>query len=49
MSTVGERLRSLRESIGLSQAKLSEISGSNQSATSRYEHNQAEAPYKILL
>ena len=49
MSTVGERLRSLRESIGLSQAKLSEISGSNQSATNRYEHNQAEAPYKILL
>ena len=49
MAAVGERLRGLRESINLSQAKLAEISGSNQSATNRYEHNQAEAPYKILL
>ena len=49
MVTVGERLQALRESINISQAKLSEISGSNQSAIHRYEHNQAEAPYKILL
>ena len=49
MATVGERLRALRESIGISQAKISEISGSTQSAINRYEHNQSEAPYKVLL
>ena len=49
MVAIGERLRALRESIGISQAKLSDISGTTQSAINRYEHNQAEAPYRILL
>ena len=49
MITVGERLRGLRESISISQAKLSERSGSTPSAINRYEHNNAEAPYKVLL
>lgn len=49
MATVAERLRGLRESLNISQAKLAEICGTNQSSINRYEHGQAEAPYKFLL
>ena len=49
MATVAERLRGLRESLRISQSKLAEISGTNQSSINRYEHGQSEAPYKILL
>lgn len=37
MKQVGERLRSLRESIGVSQAKLAEILEVSQSGIARYE------------
>jgi len=49
MATVADRLRALRESLGISQAKLAEICGTNQSSINRYEHAQSEAPYKVLL
>jgi len=49
MATVAERLRGLRESLNISQAKLAAIVGTNQSSINRYEHGQAEAPYKTLL
>lgn len=49
MATVGERLKGLRESINVPLTKLSEQSGSTPSSLSRYELNNAEAPYKILL
>ena len=49
MSKVAERLRGLRESINVSQKKLAEVAGSNQSSIDRYENGRAEAPYKILL
>ena len=49
MVTVAERLRYLRESLDIAQKKVAELSGSNQSSINRYEHGQAEAPYKILL
>jgi len=49
MSKVAERLRSLRESLNVSQKKLAEAAGSNQSSIDRYENGRAEAPYKILL
>ena len=49
MATVAVRLRELRESLNISQAKLAEIIGTNQSSINRYEHGQSEAPYKILL
>jgi len=49
MATVAERLRGLRESLNISQAKLAETSGTNQSSINRYEHGQAEAPYRVLL
>jgi len=49
MSTVGARLRILRKSVKLSQAKLGELAGLKQASVNRYEHNLAEAPYRILL
>ena len=49
MAKVAQRLRGLRESLGISQAKIAEICGTNQSSINRYEHGQSEAPYKILL
>jgi transcriptional regulator with XRE-family HTH domain len=39
MKVVGERLRILRESVRLSQAKIAELSGSAQSSIGRYECN----------
>jgi transcriptional regulator with XRE-family HTH domain len=47
--TVGERLRALRDSVKLSQLKLGKIAGLRQAAVNRYEHNQCEPPFRILL
>lgn len=49
MDTVGRRLTALRESVHLTQKKLAEIGGMAQSTLNRYEHDQSEAPYKVLL
>ncbi|MDL2219879.1 helix-turn-helix domain-containing protein [Ruminococcaceae bacterium OttesenSCG-928-O06] len=49
METVGSRLTTLRESVHLTQKKLAEIGGMAQSTLNRYEHDQSEAPYKVLV
>ena len=49
METIGSRLKAFRQSTGLSQQKFSEIAGASQSSINRFEHDQAEAPYKVLL
>ena len=49
MNIVGERLKSLRQSIMLSQKDFAGKIGITQSAVNRYENNQAEASYKTLL
>jgi len=49
MIPIGERLRGLRESIEISQAKLAKLCEATPSAINRYEHNHSEAPYKILV
>jgi transcriptional regulator with XRE-family HTH domain len=49
MIIVGERLKGLRASIGLSQKGLAEKLKISQSSVNRYENNHAEAPYKALL
>ena len=41
MKQLGNRLCSLRESIGLSQAKFADVIGSTQSSINRYENGQA--------
>ena len=49
MATIAERLRELRLSLDIPQAKIAELAESNQSSVNRYERGQAEAPYRILL
>ena len=49
MNIIGERLKSLRKGIMLSQKDFAAKIGTNQSSVNRYENCQAEAPYKTLL
>ena len=49
METVGKRLKALRHTTGLSQTALAKIADSNQSSINRYELDQSETPYRILL
>ena len=49
MKIVGERLRSLREGVGLSQAKIGKLNGATQSSINRYENDAGDPPFPILL
>lgn len=49
MKEVGERLRTLRESVKLSQTKIAEIMGLKQSSVNRYELGQSSPSFKTLL
>ena len=49
MSDIGKQLRALRESAKLSQAKVGEFIGQKQSSINRYETNNSEASYRVLL
>ena len=48
LKEVAERLRSLRESVKLSQVKMAEIVGVKQSGLNRYELNQASPTFETL-
>jgi len=48
MKDVGIRLKTLRESVKLSQTKIGELMGLKQSSINRYESGQAQASYKTL-
>ena len=48
MQEVAQRLKSLRESVGLSQAKLAALMGATQDSVNRYENGQSSPPLKIL-
>lgn len=48
MQEVAQRLKSLRESVGLSQAKLAALMGATQASVNRYENVQSSPPLKIL-
>lgn len=48
LKEVAERLRSLRESVKLSQVKMAEIVGVKQSSLNRYELNQASPSFETL-
>lgn len=48
MQKVAQRLKSLRESVGLSQAKLAALMGATQASVNRYENGQSSPPLKIL-
>ena len=49
MKEVADRLKQLRESVKLSQAKLCALNGCNQPSLARYETEQAVPPLKLLL
>lgn len=49
MKIISKRMRSLRESVKLSQMKLSKEFGISQSALARYETNDAMPPLELLL
>ena len=48
MQEVAQRLKSLRESVGVSQAKLAALMGVTQASVNRYENGQSSPPLKIL-
>ena len=49
MNLVSERIKTLRESIRLSQKDLAAKLGISQSGVNRYENKQSEASYETLL
>ena len=48
MQEVAQRLKSLRESVSMSQAKLAALMGATQASVNRYENGQSSPPLKIL-
>ena len=48
MQEVAQRLKSLRESVGVSQAKLAALMGATQASVNRYENGQSSPQLKIL-
>jgi len=49
MDTVGDRLRALRNTVHLSQKAIAGILGVTQSAINRYENNESEPVFRIML
>ena len=49
MQEVARRLKSLRESVNLSQAKIAKMIGATQASVNRYENGQSAPPLKILI
>ena len=49
MKEFGERIRKLRESVKLSQAKIAKLIGTSQVSINRYESGGGEPPLKTLI
>lgn len=49
MKILGQRLKELRLSVKLSQKKMAEILGTQQTSINRYETNQYDPPAKTIL
>lgn len=49
MQEVAQRLKHLRESVNLSQAKIAKLMGATQASVNRYENGQTSPPLKILV
>jgi len=49
MLELAQRLKSLREGISLSQAKIAALMGATQASVNRYENGQTTPPLKVLL
>ncbi|WP_312940049.1 helix-turn-helix transcriptional regulator [Oscillibacter sp.] len=48
MQEIAKRLKGLRESVGLSQAKIAKLIGATQASVNRYENGQTSPPLKVL-
>ena len=49
MKEISQRIRVLRETAKVSQAKIAQLIGTNQSAINRYENSQSMPPPQVLL
>lgn len=49
MSTIGNRMKELRKSTGISAREFVKLFDSNQSTLNRYENDQTEIPNRVLL
>ena len=49
MIELAQRLRTLRDSVNLSQAKIAALMGATQASVNRYENGQNSPPLKVLL
>lgn len=49
MKIVGERLRTLREGVNMSQGKIAKLIGAGQTSVARYENDIGNPPFQILL
>lgn len=48
MIEVAQKLKSLREGVSLSQAKIASLMGATQASINRYENGQSSPPIKVL-
>ncbi len=49
MQELAQRLKRLRESVNLSQAKIAALMKATQASVNRYENGQTSPPLKVLL
>lgn len=49
MKEIAQRLKSLRESVNLSQAKIAALMNTTQASINRYENENSSPPLKVLL
>jgi repressor LexA len=49
MQEIAQRLKGLRKSVNLSQAKIAALMGATQASVNRYENGQTAPPQKVLL
>ena len=49
MQELAQRLKTLRDSVNLSQAKIAGLMGATQASVNRYENGQTSPPLKVLL
>jgi len=49
MKIVGERMRTLRESLKMSQGKIANLTGAGQTSIARYENDIGNPPFNILI
>ena len=49
MKEISKRIRALRETAKISQAKMAQLIGTNQSAINRYENAQSVPPPQLLI